>query len=143
MLSSDTTAQLTSIDRVKQILALLGLLNVRVDEQGVGFGVDVLHHDLESIEATRLGDLNFSAEALDEVLVDDAVRRGKERENVGDEVPLVIIQAVVPVMQVLGQVDFFRRPEGRLGLLVHLPDLLWCGSSACVLPRPHGPTRRV
>ena len=35
--------------------------------------MDVLHHDLEPVEAARLWDLDFAAETLDEVLVDDAV----------------------------------------------------------------------
>lgn len=53
--------------------------------------MNVLHHDLETVEAACLGDLNFTAEALDEVLIDDAVRGGEEGEDVGDEVTLVVI----------------------------------------------------
>jgi len=44
--------------------------------------VDVLHGDLEAVEAARLGQLYLGGEALDEVLVDDAVRRGEEGEDV-------------------------------------------------------------
>lgn len=85
--------------------------------------MDVLHHDLETIEATSLGNLNLSTETLDEVLVDNAVRGGKEGKNVGDEVTLIVVQAVVPVVEILGEINLLSGPEGGLGLLVHLPDL--------------------
>lgn len=85
--------------------------------------MNVLHHDLEPIEAPSLRDLDFTAEALHQVLVDDPVGRGEEGKDVGDEVPLVIVQTVVPVMEILGQIDLLGRPEGGFGLLVHLPDL--------------------
>ena len=113
----------TGIYCVKEVGALLLLFDVCVDEQGVGLGVDVLHHDLEAVEAARFRDLNFTAEALDEVLIDDTIRRGEEGEHVGDEIALVVVQAVVPVVEVLREVNLFGSPEGGLSLLVHLPDL--------------------
>ena len=87
------------------------------------------HHDLETIEAASLGDLDFTSEAvevregdvnfvvvdfsstprggdepLDQVLVDDAVRGGKEGQHVLDEVLLVILELRVPVVHVLGEI---------------------------------------
>ena len=44
--------------------------------------------------------LDFGHEALDEVLVDDAVGGGEEGEHVRDEVALVLLQ-VLPVVVVL------------------------------------------
>ena len=79
--------------------------------------MDVLHRDLEAVEEPRLRDLHLLREALDQVLVHDAVRRGKERQHVGDEVLLVVVE-VVPVAHVVGEVDLLRRPERRLRLLV-------------------------
>ena len=35
--------------------------------------MDVLHHDLEAVEAACLWDLNFAAEPLDKVLIYDAI----------------------------------------------------------------------
>lgn len=35
--------------------------------------MDVLHHDLEAVEAASLRYLDLSTEALDEVLVDDTI----------------------------------------------------------------------
>jgi hypothetical protein len=85
--------------------------------------VDVLHHDLEAVEAASLGDLDLAGEALDKVLVDDAIGGGEEGEDVGDEEALVVVEALVPVVKVLGEIDLLSGPERSLGLLVHLPDL--------------------
>ena len=111
------------IDGVEEVSPLRGLLDVSVDKEGVGLGVNVLHHDLETVEAASLGDLDLAAETLDKVLVDDTIGGGEEGENVGDEVPLVIGKSVVPVVEILGEINLLGSPEGSLGLLVHLPDL--------------------
>jgi hypothetical protein len=116
--------KLTGINGIKEVCPLGLLLDVCVDQEGVGLRVDVLHHDLETVEASRLGDLYFTAEALDQVLVDNSVRGCEECEDMGDEVALVIVQLVVPVVKILGEINFLCRPEGCLGLLVHLPNLL-------------------
>lgn len=100
------------------------LLDVGINEQRVGLGVDVLHHDLETIEASCLGDLHLAAESLDQVLVDDTVRSGEESKDMRDEELLIVVDPVVPVVEILRQVDLLRCPERGLGLLVHLPDLL-------------------
>jgi hypothetical protein len=42
---------------------------------------------------------------------------------VGNEEALVVVQSLVPVVEVLGEIDLFGSPERGLGLLVHLPDL--------------------
>jgi hypothetical protein len=116
-------AGLTGVDCVEEIRPLLRVLDVRVDEERVRLGVNVLHHDLEAIEAACLGNLHFSAEAFDKVLVDDPVRSGEEGEDVRDKVSLVIVHPVVPVVQILGEINLLGSPEGRLCLFVHLPDL--------------------
>lgn len=77
------------------------LLDVCVDEKRICLGVDVLHHNLETIEASSLGDLNLPAETLDQVLVDNSVRCCEECKDMGNEVPLVVIESVVPVMKIL------------------------------------------
>jgi hypothetical protein len=52
------------LNGVKKVFAFGGLLDLCVDEEGVGFGVDVLHHNLETIEAPCLGSLDFIGETL-------------------------------------------------------------------------------
>ena len=81
------------------------------------------HHNLEPVKAPGFGDLNFATEALDEVLIDDAVRGSKESEDVGDEMTFVVIELVFPVVEVLREVHLLCSPEGCFGLFVHLPDL--------------------
>ena len=85
--------------------------------------MDILNHDLETVEAARLRDLDLAGETLEEVLVDDAVTGGEKGQDVGDEVALIVIEAVVPVVEVFREVNLFGGPEGGFGLLVHLPDL--------------------
>ena len=123
----------TGLNGVEEVSALLRLLDVGVDQKGVGLRVDVLNHDLESIEAASLSNLDLSTETLKQVLVDNAIRGSEESKNVGDEVSLVIVQTVVPVVQVLGQIDLFSSPERSFGLLVHLPDLI-CGRIQTSIP---------
>ena len=68
-------------DGVEEVIALGGVLDVSIDEERVGFGVDILHRDLETIEVARLGHLNFIGETLVEVLVDDAFGGCEKSEN--------------------------------------------------------------
>jgi hypothetical protein len=68
------------LDGVKEEVALLGVFNVGIDEEGVCLGVYVLHHDLEA----GLGSLDLVGESLDDVLVDDTVEGSEEGEDVGD-----------------------------------------------------------
>ena len=102
---------------------MLSLLDVGVDEKRVRLGVDIFHHDLETIEAASFWDLDFAREALDQVLVDDTIRCGEESKDVRDEITLIIVEAVVPVVDILRKVDLFGGPERSLSLLVHLPNL--------------------
>ena len=90
-----------SVDGAKEIVTTSGVLDVCVDEERVGFRVNVLHHDLEAVEATCLCSLYFVGETLNKVFVDNAVRCGEESENVGNEMLLVGSQPVVPVMEIL------------------------------------------
>jgi len=77
------------------------LLDICVDEKRVCFGVDVLHHDLESVEASSLWYLDLVGESLEQVLVDNSIRSSEEGEDVGDEVSLVVVKSVVPVVEIL------------------------------------------
>ena len=82
---------------------LLGILDVCVDQEAVHLRVDILYGDLEAVEETRLWHLHLGAEALHQVLVDDAVRGGEESQHVRDEVALIVLESL-PVVQVFGQV---------------------------------------
>ena len=110
------------LDGVEEVVLLVRVLDVRVDEEGVGLGVDVLDGDLEAVEAPGLGALDLGGEVGGQVLVDDSVRGREEGQDVADKVALVGVEAV-PVLEVVGEVDLLGRPEGGLGLLVHAPDL--------------------
>ena len=102
---------------------MLLLLDISVDEERIRLRVNVLHHDLKSIEASGFGDLHLATEPFDQVLVDNPIRRREEGQDVRDEESFVVVEPVVPVVQILGQIDLLGRPEGCLGLFIHLPDL--------------------
>ena len=86
---------------VKEVLVLRGVLDVSIDEEQVSLGMDILHYSLEAIEAVSLGGLDLIRELFDQILIDNPVRSGDKSEYMGDKVPLVVIQTVVPVMDVL------------------------------------------
>jgi hypothetical protein len=116
-------SKLTVVNGIEQVRALSWLADVCVDEQGVCLGVDILHHDLEAVEASCLWYLHLAGESLDKVLVDNAIGGSEEGKDVGDEETLIVVEALVPVVEILGQINLFGGPEGGFGLLVHLPDL--------------------
>ena len=89
------------VDGPEEVVTTSGVLDIGVDEERVCLRVDVFHHDLEAVEATSFSSLDLVGETLNEVLVNNAVGCSEESENVGDEVLLVGIQPVVPVMEVL------------------------------------------
>ena len=77
----------------------------------------ILQHHLEDVEGARLGRLDFGAESLDEILVDDAVGGGKKREHMRDKFALVVIE-IFPVADILVELHFFDNPVSVLRLLV-------------------------
>jgi hypothetical protein len=97
----------------EEMLLLLGVLDVGIDEEGVSLGVDVLHHHLEAVEGTSLGDLHLVGEHETQVFVDDTIARREEGEDHLDEMLLFFVE-VLPVGEVRGEIDFFSGPEGSL-----------------------------
>lgn len=85
--------------------------------------MDILHGHLEPIEAPGLWDLDFSHEPLSEVLKNNTVRSGEEGKHVLDEVLLTFIE-LVPVFQILTEINFLSGPEASHLILVHLPDVV-------------------
>ena len=72
-----------SINSIEEVLALSRVFNVGINEKGVGFRVDVLHHNLEAVEASRFSSLNLVRKTFNQILVDDTVRGGEEGEERG------------------------------------------------------------
>lgn len=103
--------------------------------------MNVLHHDLKAVEAASFRNLDFTGEALQEVLVDDTIRGSEEGEDMGDEIAFIIVELVVPVVEIFRQVDFLSGPEGSLSSLVCCPDLVVPGRvlAAAASDRERGP----
>ncbi len=75
------------------------ILDLGVDQQRVDLAVYVLHSYLKAIEALGLWCCDLDREVPAKVLVDYAIGRSKEGEDMGHKVPFVGGQ-VVPVLQV-------------------------------------------
>ena len=69
---------LTGIYCIEEIRSLLLLFNVGINQERVRFGVNVLHHDLETIEASSLWNLYLAAETFDQILIDNSIRGGEK-----------------------------------------------------------------
>ena len=72
---------------------LFWILDVRIDEEGVRFAVDVLDCDLEAIEAPGFRGRDFGGEVATLVLVDDPIKGSNECEDMGDEVTFGVGQS--------------------------------------------------
>ena len=84
--------------------------------------MDVFYHDLEAIEAASFRCCYLGGEIVTQVLVDDAIRGGKECKDMGEKVAFVVRQ-MGSIHNVCGEVDLLDRPEGGFGFLVHVPDV--------------------
>ena len=84
--------------------------------------MNVLHHHLESVEASGFGNLNLCAESLSEIFEHNAVRSSEEAEHVLD-VMLLVLSEFLPVFDVLAEIDLVNSPEAGHLVFVHLPDV--------------------
>ena len=112
------------VNCIEELVALGRILHVGINQQGVGLAVNVLHHNLESVEEFCLGILNLIDEVFGQILVHNAVRSGKKRKNMLDEVALFFGQLVFPIAGVLMQVNFFCRPKASLCFFVDIPNVV-------------------
>ena len=76
------------------------LLDVGVNQERVGFRMNVFHHDLEAIETSCFGDLHLIAESLEKIFVDNPIGGSKEGENVRDEELLVLVETMFPIVEI-------------------------------------------
>jgi hypothetical protein len=108
---------------VKELVLFFGILHQGINEQGIGFGVNVFDSDLEAVEEFRFGILNLGNEVLSEVFVHDAIAGSEKCQHVRDEVLLSVVK-IGPIAEVMTQIDFFGGPEASLGLFIELPDFV-------------------
>lgn len=85
--------------------------------------MDILHHHLETVEASCFRALNFSGKSLSEIFDNNTIGGGKEGKNMLDKMSLIIIE-FSPIFEILGKIDFFSGPEAGHLILIHLPDIV-------------------
>ena len=61
------------LDRADEVLFLRRVFDVRVDEERIGFTVNILYGNLEAVEAPGFRRCDFCGEVAAEVLVDNAM----------------------------------------------------------------------
>ena len=105
----------------QEIVLLIQIFDVGVNEEGVGFGVNVFHGDLKPIKAPCFRYLNLGTELLCQVLEDNPIWGGKEGENVFNEMFFILIKPL-PVFDVLVEIDLISGPEGGDLFFIHFID---------------------
>lgn len=80
------------------------------------FAMNVLNHRLISVKAPCFCILNLVRESHIQIFIDNAVRCGKERQDMTYKVSLVLVELVLPVAYVLRKIDLFSGPERSLSL---------------------------
>ena len=68
-----------------------GVLDVCVNQEQLGFALDVLNCDLEAMETSGFGYCYLSSKVFAEVFVDNSIGSGKECKNVRDEVLVIVM----------------------------------------------------
>ena len=96
-------------------------LHQGADQQTVRFSVHRLHRLLERVKLTRLRQTDVVREVDAQVLHDYAVARREEGENVRQVVALVVRQVLLPLLDVLREINLFGGPVRGLSLLIEPP----------------------
>lgn len=116
------------LDGVEEAILLHGVADVRVDQDGVHFRVNVLDGNLEAVEAAGFRDLDLGGETLEQIFVHNAVAGREECEDVRDEVLLVRLERL-PVTHVLGQIDLRQTTSARYEVANKYKPILRCGQA--------------
>ena len=101
----------TGLDGVEEVGALSVLFDISINQERVGFGVNVFHHDLEAIETSCFGNLYFIAEPFEKIFIDNAIGSSEESKNVTDEESFILVETMLPVVKILGKINFLGSPE--------------------------------
>ena len=108
------------LDSLQKELLFGFILDISINEKTVSLRMDILHGHLEPVKAPRLWDLDLRHEPLSQVLQDDTVGGSEKGEHVLDKVLLTLVK-LVPIFQILAQIDLLGGPEASHLVLVHLP----------------------
>jgi hypothetical protein len=108
------------LDRGEGARALRGVRDVRVEEREVELHVQRLLVELTRQVHPRLGGVDVLVEIEDEVVRDDGVAGGEERDQPVDQVAFGVGHLLLEVADVGGEVDLFDGPGVLDGVAVHL-----------------------
>ena len=109
------------LNSVKKIGFLVLVLDISIDQERVGLGMNVLHGYLEPIKTSGLRNLNFWTELFGKIFHNDSVTGGKKCQNIFYEMLFIGIE-FLPVFKVLVKVYFIGSPKWSKMLFVHFVD---------------------
>ncbi len=109
------------LNGVKQVVLLRLVLDLGINQQGLGLRMNAFHGVLKSLEQTGHGALDFALKADRQVLLHDPITACEEGQNGLNEMALVRAQGLKVVSR---EVDFLRCPEGGELLLLHGVEVL-------------------
>ena len=103
-------------------MLLLGIRDIRVNEQRIRLAVNGLHLVLYCVEELGLRPLDLTSEAGSEILHDNAVRACKEANDVLNKVALIGSE-LLPILHILAKVNLLGEPNHSAVILVLLPEI--------------------
>lgn len=109
------------LNGVEEMRLLRFVLDLGINQQRLGLGVNSLHGILESVEQTRHRALDFALKPDCQVLLNDPIASCEERQNCLDEMALIRGERLKVVTR---EVDLLSSPEGGELLLLHLVEIL-------------------
>lgn len=111
------------LDSFEEEVLLNSITDVGVNQQRIGFRVNVFHHHLESVETAGFWHLNFSTESSSKILQNDSVGGSEECQHMFDEM-FFVFGELLPVLNVLGKIDFLGSPKSGNLVFIHFPDVV-------------------
>ena len=102
------------LHRIEENVSLRTVADVRIEEEGVDLGVNIFHHDLEAVKTSSFCDLHVGSKMFHKILVDNTIGCCEECEYARQEAPFIAGKFVVPMRQIVGEVDLFCHPIASL-----------------------------
>src|SRR6056300_353454 len=104
----------------KELLLLSTILNVFVNQLGIGLTVYHLVMALIGIERTRFAYLHLICKIVIDILKNNSIGSSKECQDILYKLLFIIIECF-PVVHILRKIHFLCSPVGHLSLLVEFP----------------------
>ena len=86
--------------------------------------MNILNRNLKPVKKLRLRVLHSLQKILRQVLIHNPVRCRKKRQNMLNKVPLIIIQPIPPMADVVRKIHLLRHPKIRHAIPIKFPNII-------------------